>query len=48
MKLRSILESADARCVFHEVQTRDALIDYFRRHKVVRKSDLIHSLPAAA
>ena len=48
MKLRAIIETADAQCVFHDVQTRDALIDYFRRHKVVRRSDFIHSVPAAA
>jgi 2',3'-cyclic-nucleotide 2'-phosphodiesterase (5'-nucleotidase family) len=48
MKLRAILETADAQCVFHDVQTRDALIDYFRRHRVVRKSDLRGTLAAAA
>ncbi len=37
MKLRSLLESPGANCQFHPVQTRDALIDYFRRHKVVHK-----------
>jgi 2',3'-cyclic-nucleotide 2'-phosphodiesterase/3'-nucleotidase len=37
MKLREILERSDAKCTFHPVQTRDALIDYFRRHKVVRR-----------
>jgi len=41
MKLRAILERPDARCVFHPVQTRETLIDYFRRHKVV------HRLPRA-
>jgi 2',3'-cyclic-nucleotide 2'-phosphodiesterase (5'-nucleotidase family) len=41
MKLRAILERPDARCTFHPVQTREALIDYFRRHKVV------HRLPRA-
>jgi hypothetical protein len=41
MKLRSILEHTDARCTFHCVQTRETLIDYFRRHKVV------HRLPRA-
>jgi 2',3'-cyclic-nucleotide 2'-phosphodiesterase (5'-nucleotidase family) len=48
MKLRSILESAEARCLFHHVQTRDALIDYFRRHKVVRKDLWSRGLSAAA
>jgi 2',3'-cyclic-nucleotide 2'-phosphodiesterase/3'-nucleotidase len=47
MKLRSILETTDARCVFHDVQTRDALIDYFRRHKLVGKF-WKSSMPAAA
>jgi 2',3'-cyclic-nucleotide 2'-phosphodiesterase/3'-nucleotidase len=47
MKLREILERSEARCVFHHVQTRDALIDYFRRHKVVRKM-WKQPLPAAA
>ena len=47
MKLREILERPEARCVFHHVQTRDALIDYFRRHKVVRKS-WNAPMPAAA
>ena len=48
MKLRSILESAEARCLFHHMQTRDALIDYFRRHKVVRKDLWSRALSAAA
>ena len=37
MKLRALLEKPEAKCVLHPVQTRDALIDYFRRHKVVRR-----------
>jgi 5'-nucleotidase / UDP-sugar diphosphatase len=37
MKLRTLLETPSANCVMHPVQTRDALIDYFRRHKVVHK-----------
>ena len=37
MKLRDLLERPDAQCTFHPVQTRDALIEYFRRHKVVRR-----------
>jgi 2',3'-cyclic-nucleotide 2'-phosphodiesterase/3'-nucleotidase len=48
MKLRSIVETADARCRFHDVQTRDALIDYFRRHKVIQKTHWSGSVPAAA
>ncbi len=35
MKLRSILERPEARCTFHPVQTREALIEYFRRHRLV-------------
>ncbi len=38
MRLRSLLERPEAKCRLHDIQTRDALIDYFRRHKVVRKS----------
>ena len=37
MKLRALLESPAAKCTMHPVQTRDALIDYFRRHKVVHR-----------
>jgi 5'-nucleotidase / UDP-sugar diphosphatase len=37
MKLRKLLERPDARCTFHPVQTRETLIDYFRRHKVVHR-----------
>src|SRR6266487_43884 len=37
MRLRAMLETPSANCILHQVQTRDALIDYFQRHKVVRK-----------
>jgi 2',3'-cyclic-nucleotide 2'-phosphodiesterase (5'-nucleotidase family) len=37
MKLRALLETPATRCTFHPVQTRDAMVDYFRRHQVVRK-----------
>ena len=37
MKLRAVLETPAANCTMHPVQTRDALIDYFRRHKVVHR-----------
>jgi 2',3'-cyclic-nucleotide 2'-phosphodiesterase/3'-nucleotidase len=37
MKLRALLETPASNCTMHPVQTRDALIDYFRRHKVVRR-----------
>jgi 5'-nucleotidase / UDP-sugar diphosphatase len=37
MKLRALLDRPEANYVLHPVQTRDALIDYFRRHKVVHR-----------
>ena len=37
MKLRALLESPSAKSTLHPVQTRDALIDYFRRHKIVHR-----------
>jgi 2',3'-cyclic-nucleotide 2'-phosphodiesterase (5'-nucleotidase family) len=37
MKLRALLLRAEANYTLHPVQTRDALIDYFRRHKVVHR-----------
>jgi len=37
MKLRALLETPAVTCRLHPVLTRDALIDYFRRHKVVHK-----------
>jgi hypothetical protein len=47
MKLRALLDSPAVNCQFHPVQTRDALIEYFQRHKVVRKIKP-EWLPAAA
>ena len=37
MKLRALLETPASNCTMHPVQTRDALIDYFRRHNVVHR-----------
>jgi 5'-nucleotidase / UDP-sugar diphosphatase len=37
MKLRAFLERPEANCVLHPVQTRDALIGYFQRHKTVHR-----------
>jgi 5'-nucleotidase / UDP-sugar diphosphatase len=37
MKLRALLERPESNCVLHPVQTRDAVIDYFRRHKSVQR-----------
>src|SRR6266404_2440104 len=44
MKLRAFLERAEASCILHPVQTRDALISYFQRHKVVRRIAAISPL----
>jgi 2',3'-cyclic-nucleotide 2'-phosphodiesterase (5'-nucleotidase family) len=46
MKLRALLETSAVNCRFHDIQTRDALIEYFRRHKIVPKA--LPALPAAA
>ena len=48
MKLRALLETSAVNCTLHPVQTRDALIDYFRRHKIVRKIAATNPLPIAA
>jgi 2',3'-cyclic-nucleotide 2'-phosphodiesterase (5'-nucleotidase family) len=47
MKLRALLETSATHCTFHPVQTRDAMIDYFRRHPVVQKI-ASQNRPAAA
>jgi 2',3'-cyclic-nucleotide 2'-phosphodiesterase (5'-nucleotidase family) len=48
MKLRALLDRPESNCVLHPVQTRDALIDYFRRHKVVQRIGAIMPLGIAA
>ena len=48
MKLRALLETPSAHCIMHPVQTRDALIEYFHRHKVVRKIADDRDWPIAA
>jgi len=48
MRLRALLEKAPTRCTFHPVQTRDAVIDYFRRHQVVHKIAAQNTAAAAA
>jgi 2',3'-cyclic-nucleotide 2'-phosphodiesterase (5'-nucleotidase family) len=48
MKLRAFLETPAAICTLHQVQTRDALIDYFRRHKIVHKLAAKYPLATAA
>src|SRR4029077_4251121 len=48
MKLRALLDRPEWNCVRHPVQTRDAIIDYFRRHKVVQRIAAITPLGIAA
>jgi 2',3'-cyclic-nucleotide 2'-phosphodiesterase (5'-nucleotidase family) len=48
MKLRALLDRPEANCVLHPVQTRDAVIDYFRRHKVVHRIGEVRALEVAA
>jgi 2',3'-cyclic-nucleotide 2'-phosphodiesterase (5'-nucleotidase family) len=48
MKLRALLGTSATNCQFHPVQTRDALIDYFRRHQVVHKIAVANPLSIAA
>jgi 2',3'-cyclic-nucleotide 2'-phosphodiesterase/3'-nucleotidase len=48
MRLRALLETPAANCTMHPVQTRDALIDYFRRHKVVHRIAAARSWATAA
>jgi hypothetical protein len=47
MNLRALLDRPESNCVLHPVQTRDAVIDYFRRHKVVQRIGAI-MLPGIA
>ncbi|PYL26421.1 MAG: hypothetical protein DMF37_02285 [Verrucomicrobia bacterium] len=48
MKLRALLETSAVNSALHPLQTRDALVDYFRRHKIVRKIAATNPLPIAA
>jgi 2',3'-cyclic-nucleotide 2'-phosphodiesterase (5'-nucleotidase family) len=48
MKLREILGRPETKMTFHAVQTRDALIAYFRRHKIVHRVQLEQQVAAAA
>jgi 5'-nucleotidase / UDP-sugar diphosphatase len=48
MKLRAFLERREASCILHSVQTRDALIGYFQRHKTVHRIAAISPLAIAA
>jgi hypothetical protein len=47
MKLRTLLETPSAKCTLHQVQTRDALIDYFRHHRIVHKIAAARKLAVA-
>jgi len=48
MKLRTLLERPEANCILHPVQTRDAVIDYFNRHKVVHRIAAVNPLAMTA
>jgi 2',3'-cyclic-nucleotide 2'-phosphodiesterase (5'-nucleotidase family) len=48
MKLRAFVESQGANCILHPVQTRDALIGYFQRHKTVYRIAATKSVAIAA
>jgi 2',3'-cyclic-nucleotide 2'-phosphodiesterase/3'-nucleotidase len=48
IKLRALLETPSAKSLMHPVQTRDALIDYFRRHKIVHRIAATTQWPVAA
>jgi len=48
MKLRGLLERPEANCILHPVQTRDALIGYFQRHKIVHRMAGMKALAVAA
>jgi 5'-nucleotidase / UDP-sugar diphosphatase len=48
IKLRAFLERPEANCILHPVQTRDALIGYFQRHKAVHRITGINPLAIAA
>ena len=48
MKLRASLERREANCALHPVQTRDALIGYFQRHKIVSRIAAVNPPAVAA
>ena len=48
MKLRGFLARPEANCILHPVQTRDALIGYFQRHKIVHRMAAMKALAVAA
>lgn len=48
MKLHAFLEQPEANCTLHPVQTRDALITYFQRHKIVHRIAAVSPMAVAA
>jgi 2',3'-cyclic-nucleotide 2'-phosphodiesterase (5'-nucleotidase family) len=48
MKLRALLQRPESNCIRHPVQTRDALVAYFQRHKTLHRIAGIDPLPVAA
>jgi 2',3'-cyclic-nucleotide 2'-phosphodiesterase (5'-nucleotidase family) len=48
MKLRAFLERPEANGILHSMQTRDALIGYFQRHKIVHRMAAVNPLAIAA
>ncbi len=48
MRLRAFLDRSEARCILHPVQTRDALIQYFQRHKIVHRMAAVNPQAIAA
>src|SRR6266487_2342140 len=48
MKLRAFLERPEAKCILHPVQTREAVIGYFQRHKTVHRMATVNPLAIAA
>jgi len=48
MKLRALLDRPETNRVLHPVQTRDAVIEYFRQHRVVQRIVAIPLLEIAA
>jgi hypothetical protein len=48
MRLRAFLERPESNCIRHPAQTRDALIAYFHRHKIVHPIGAVSPLGVAA
>ena len=48
MKLRAFLDRPESNSIRHPVQTRDALIAYFQRHKIVHRIAAVNQMPVAA